>query len=111
MEGETIVETKVSLQLVTIDRNRNNENKLELISVSSGGKIRYEWTRGREGVDHGTLLASWFSGLLCGARVLLSREFQRENGEVYGGLLTFIQSFLLEHPSFLGVSERDCLNF
>ena len=49
MEGETIVETKVSLQLVTIDRNRNNENKLELISVSSGGKIRYEWTRGREG--------------------------------------------------------------
>lgn len=66
---------------------------------------------GERGVDHDTLLALWFSGLLCGARVLLSREFQRENGEVYKGLLTFTQSFLLEHPSFLGASERDCLNF
>ena len=59
---------------------------------------------GERSVDHGT-------GLLCGARVLLPREFQRENGEVDGGLLTFIQSFLLEHPTFLGASKGDCLNF
>lgn len=66
---------------------------------------------GKRSVGHGTLLAWWFSGLLCGARVLLPRKFQRENGEVYGGLLTFIQSFLLEHPTFLGASKGDCLSF
>lgn len=65
---------------------------------------------GGRGVDHSTLIALWFSGLLCGARVLLSQEFQREN-EVYGGLLKFIQSFLLEHPTFLSASKGDCLNF
>ena len=29
---------------------------------------------GERGVDHDTLLALWFSGLLCGARVLTETE-------------------------------------